>query len=998
MVNHVGIYPSINIASIYNSLSGDVNEVEIAWSPDYSVLSRGVNRGFVDLIRKLYDTIKSNIKGELGCVSVVLEKYDNLTRKNFILFGTEAGFEKIEIISPQTELYLHATFYSKYIPKNDDFIWIYRFPHWHIWEKRNGIAKYIDSIPHNEIKGTLTKSPYNQGSNVVLIGDNSKVNNLPLEPKILQYQFQSFFVRLSFLKTLVKDFKPNEAFKRGPLVHVRLMANEEEMTEYGFQNVSDREIALKMGNQNVAKFQSSESLPLKCFITFKNQNQNRNLTIESEQNSSTHFTQEKLLKYEENITLPPYDNAFITFSIDENGIYSINIQELSPEIFENIDEFMDVYYGNASVENLSIAKVAEQINDRYVIPKRIFTNDERINAVGIDLGTTRCCAAVNRKNGIQTAPLDNLGQRLLPSYVAYNEENIICGQEVVNRMQHYSASTVFDSKRILGKTFEKLKIDESWTFKVTDNNGKINIKVQRLDNEISLSPEEVSGALLQHVKKEVEKHQGKKLTEVVITIPAAFSDVQKQATYDAAVFAGWEKVHLLPEPVAAAFAYFVDQTLPDNSIFLLLDLGGGTLDVCIFKVIKNHIEIICRSGDPNFGGRDFDNLLVDYFKKRLENDFQVVISGRRKYKLMQLCQEIKHDLTVCKDYKLDVEDFDVSKENLCIPITQEQFYDISTNLIEKLKRNIEAALNKAGYTKKDINKVLYVGGGCRMPKVEQLLKKMFPNVEHCCQQNPDEVVAIGAAYYSYYLNCEKGTENETIKLAHFVNYTAHGQIKYFIPSRCYDYSVDAVGIDLGTTNCYVAVNRMNGIEILAFDSTGQRLLPSYVAYDEEQPKVGQVAVDRMRKHAESTVFDIKKLLGKKLHEIHVAPLWEFSVANVKEKAKIQLNGPLGVIWKYPEKVCSDLLKHIKLQTEKIRGKMFDEAVIAVPLTFNEKQRDAVRAAALLAGWKKIHLLPEPVAATIAYFCDRSIPNGSKCLVIDLGGATLDICIFHYNYV
>uniref|UniRef100_A0A914ZDJ3 Heat shock protein 70 n=1 Tax=Panagrolaimus superbus TaxID=310955 RepID=A0A914ZDJ3_9BILA len=303
-----------------------------------------------------------------------------------------------------------------------------------------------------------------------------------------------------------------------------------------------------------------------------------------------------------------------------------------------------------------------------MFPKKVEISSDENDIIGIDLGTTRCCAAVNRQNGIETVALGNTGHRLLPSWVAFDEEKDKCGEIVVERLRNYSKSTVFDVKRIIGKTFDEIKIDTSWPFDILqlisiEPKIKFDISDDEKDDEKFLIkfysatglafkyPEEISAVLLKHIKEKSEEFQAKLLTDVVITVPAAFQQKQIQATYKAAKIAGWKNIHFLPEPVAAAFAYFIDRPIPNNSNLLLFDLGGGTLDVCIFKIQNDQLQIIDRSGDPNIGGRDFDNLLINYFEKKLFDDFEIKISQSKRIKLMLKCQNIKENLSTLEEDK-----------------------------------------------------------------------------------------------------------------------------------------------------------------------------------------------------------------------------------------------------------------------------------------------------------------------------------------------------------
>uniref|UniRef100_A0A914PJZ3 Heat shock protein 70 n=1 Tax=Panagrolaimus davidi TaxID=227884 RepID=A0A914PJZ3_9BILA len=420
--------------------------------------------------------------------------------------------------------------------------------------------------------------------------------------------------------------------------------------------------------------------------------------------------------------LPEYSPIFLTFTIDQNGIFSVTF---------------DI---SKTVETLSF----------YSIPKVQTPFNIEKNAIGIDLGTSRCCVAVIRKNGITTVPLDNLGERLLPSYVSYDEENVKCGKIVVKRLRNHSKSTIFDSKRIIGRSLSDIEIDIFWPFGIFEINSKVCLEVEKFDGKATVIPEEVAAALLKHIKQKAEEFQGKPLSKAVITVPATFNEAQKNATLEAATIAGWKEIILLPEPIAAAFAYFNDRSISNNSNVLLFDLGGGTLDVCIFKIENNQIEIISNTGDSKFGGRDFDTVLINYFKNALSTKYGISFVKQKKYLLMVKCQKIKETLSVIENASLDVDDFDTTQEGN-IEISREGFQKMCEILLNKVKNTLNAALHNSNFNANQINKVLHVGGGSRMPMIKELLRNMFPKAEHCIEEHPDEVVAIGAAYYAYVL-------------------------------------------------------------------------------------------------------------------------------------------------------------------------------------------------------------------------------------------------------
>uniref|UniRef100_A0A914QEQ7 Uncharacterized protein n=1 Tax=Panagrolaimus davidi TaxID=227884 RepID=A0A914QEQ7_9BILA len=320
------------------------------------------------------------------------------------------------------------------------------------------------------------------------------------------------------------------------------------------------------------------------------------------------------------IQLPYVDDYYVVFTIDENELYSVKI------IYSVIGKWIKNSVETPDNSNVVISDTAKE---HFTIPQKPNIKNVEINGIGIDLGTSRCCAAVNRKNKIETVALDNQGQRLLPSYVGFDESKIKCGQLVVDRL----------------RMFEDININSGWPFKIINTGNGVCIEVETATETSRKNPEQIATALLKQIKQKAEAFQGQKLRNVVITVPATFTESQKCATHSAAVLAGWDIVELLPEPVAAVFAYFIDRPIPNNSTFLLFDLGGGTLDVCVFHIANNEIEILSIDGDSQLGGRDFDNVLIDYFLDRLKTEKGINELGDRKYKLIQDCEKIKEDLS-----------------------------------------------------------------------------------------------------------------------------------------------------------------------------------------------------------------------------------------------------------------------------------------------------------------------------------------------------------------
>uniref|UniRef100_A0A914PJQ6 Heat shock protein 70 n=1 Tax=Panagrolaimus davidi TaxID=227884 RepID=A0A914PJQ6_9BILA len=198
---------------------------------------------------------------------------------------------------------------------------------------------------------------------------------------------------------------------------------------------------------------------------------------------------------------------------------------------------------------------------KFDIPEKFNSFNTGINAIGIDLGTSSCCVAVNRENRIEAVAIDITGERTLPSFVGYDEKDVKCGKVVVGNLGMYSKSTIFDTKRVIGKTYAEVEIDPMWLFNVVEDGESVKLEVQGYMNTIlRQTPEEVTSELLNYMKQKAEEFQKKAVDNVVITIPASFTDNQKEATLKAAELAGLIHVHLLPEPVAASITYFIDRS------------------------------------------------------------------------------------------------------------------------------------------------------------------------------------------------------------------------------------------------------------------------------------------------------------------------------------------------------------------------------------------------------------------------------------------------------
>lgn len=343
--------------------------------------------------------------------------------------------------------------------------------------------------------------------------------------------------------------------------------------------------------------------------------------------------------------------------------------------------------------------------------------------IGIDLGTTNSCVSVY-EGGEAKVIANAEGNRTTPSVVAFGKDGeIIVGLKAKNQMIT-NPNVVYSIKRDMG------------TDKKVDINGK------------GYTPQEISAMILGDLKKTAENYLGEKVTKAVITVPAYFNDSQRQATKDAGKIAGLEVERIINEPTAAALAYGLDKQ-DKNEKVLVYDLGGGTFDVSILELGDGVFEVLATSGNNHLGGDDFDNRIMDYlvseFKR--ENSIDLKTDKMAMQRIKDASEKAKKDLSGMASTEISIP-FITQGENgplhLSVNLTKAKFEDLIGDLLESTMEPVRKSLSDAKLTKKDIDKVLLVGGSTRIPKVVDLIKNEL-GIEPSKGVNPDEVVAMGAA-------------------------------------------------------------------------------------------------------------------------------------------------------------------------------------------------------------------------------------------------------------
>mgnify|MGYP000406017341 CR=1 FL=1 len=366
--------------------------------------------------------------------------------------------------------------------------------------------------------------------------------------------------------------------------------------------------------------------------------------------------------------------------------------------------------------------------------------------IGIDLGTTNSCVAVMEGNEPIVIP-NSEGHRTTPSIVAFtdNGERKV-GDPAKRQAITNPKRTIFSIKRFMGETYDQVAQEvERAPYKVVrgDNN------TPRVDIDgRQYSPQEISAIILQKMKKTAEDYLGQEVSEAVITVPAYFSDSQRQATKEAGEIAGLKVRRIINEPTAAALAYGLDKKGKDMKV-AVFDLGGGTFDISILELGDGVFEVKSTNGDTHLGGDDFDHVLIDYMAEAFKAEHNVDLrkDPMAMQRLKEAAEKAKIELSSSTTTEINlpyIMPIDGIPQHLVMTLTRAKFEQLCDHLIHKTIEPCKVALRDAGLDAKQIDEVILVGGSTRIPAIQKVVEDFFGKVPSK-GVNPDEVVAIGAA-------------------------------------------------------------------------------------------------------------------------------------------------------------------------------------------------------------------------------------------------------------
>ncbi|XP_057542103.1 heat shock cognate 70 kDa protein-like [Amaranthus tricolor] len=381
--------------------------------------------------------------------------------------------------------------------------------------------------------------------------------------------------------------------------------------------------------------------------------------------------------------------------------------------------------------------------------------------IGIDLGTCYSCVAVWRDNRVEIITNDQ-GNRTTPSWVAFNDKERLIGEAALNQAGSNPCNTIFDAKRLIGRRFNDESVQEdmkSWPFKVVSGTKpgtkhKPMVSVLYKGEHYTFTPEEISSMVLMKMKDIAEAFYGSKIKNAVVTVPAYFSDSQRQATKDAGTIAGLNVVRIINEPTAAAMAYGLDTKLITSGsarakTVLIFDFGGGTFDVSLVAIEKGEFIVKAITGDAHLGGGDFNNRMLSYFAKEFKrkNGFDISKNPRAIARLRTASERAKRVLSSAAQTDIEV-DCLFEGTDFRSTITRARFEKLNMELFLKSLDIVKNCLRDANMEKWEVDDVVLVGGSTRIPMIQKLLTEFFDGKDLCTSINPDEAVAFGAAIHA----------------------------------------------------------------------------------------------------------------------------------------------------------------------------------------------------------------------------------------------------------
>ena len=521
--------------------------------------------------------------------------------------------------------------------------------------------------------------------------------------------------------------------------------------------------------------------------------------------------------------------------------------------------------------------------------------------IGIDLGTTNSCVAVFEGNE-PVVIANSEGKRTTPSVVAFvdgGERKV--GDPAKRQAITNPKRTVYSIKRFMGENWSQVQKEISRVpYPVVNENNMPRVDIDGRH----YTPQEISAMILQKMKKTAEDYLGQEVTEAVITVPAYFSDSQRQATKEAGQIAGLDVKRIVNEPTAAALAYGVDKANKDMKI-AVFDLGGGTFDISILEFGGGVFEVLSTNGDTHLGGDDFDQVIIDWLVQEFKNDegADLTQDPMAMQRLKEAAEKAKIELSSSTSTEINlpyIMPVGGVPKHLVKTLTRAKFEALAHGLIQACLEPCKKAMSDAGLSNSDIDEVILVGGSSRIPAVQKLVEDFFGKVPSK-GVNPDEVVAVGAAVQGAVLNKEAGVGDIVLldvtpltlgieTLGGVMTLTGIAPARRGVPQIEVTFDIDANGI-LKVSAKDKATGKEQAIRIEASSGLSKEEIERMKAEAEANAEADKKEKERIDKlnQADSMIFTTEnqlKELGDKLPADKKAPI-EAALQKLKDAHKAQ---------------------------------------------------------------------------------------------------------------
>ncbi|KAA0189369.1 hypothetical protein HAZT_HAZT007813 [Hyalella azteca] len=607
---------------------------------------------------------------------------------------------------------------------------------------------------------------------------------------------------------------------------------------------------------------------------------------------------------------------------------------------------------------------------------------------GIDFGSknARSCVVVRGETKVVAA---GSGARHTPLVVVFTEEDEpLVGEAALVAHDADPQLELVEVMRLLDDTY-------GLPWKTKDSQGSILIEVEAGENKRRHSRTwvQLMTLVLLKIKEDMEASAGSEVKKVVLSVASSVLDVHKAQLAQSSNAAGLSVLGIIDRAVAVGYGYNLQKKTSKKQSVFVFRYGSQYLEVSIISFKDGVFSVLSSEMYPI---PSMDDIMTKHFLSEISRQHGLNMSTNKlaMHKLLQACRELKHSLSFSEHEELVVPSTTASAD-FKFSLSRTRLDELNKTLYAKIPSSVQNALESADMKAADIDEVILCGGSCRVPKVEVLVRDCFKDTPIRSDVDVALVGAMGAARYATLAALRALSESRDltplqllVKEAVLARSVAPHQ-----PAETRN-TEPAIGIDLGTTNSCVAVVRNGKVEVIAND-IGSRITPSYVAFTDEDCLVGAAAKAQAVNNSRNTVFDVKRLIGRKFLDVDTPEntrMWPFKVVDEGGVPKVQVLHKKTIKTLSSEELSAMILRKMKSVAETFVGSVVRNAVITVPAYFKDSQRQATLDAGKIAGLNVLAIINEPTAAALAFGVEKAAKERRHVLIFDLGGGTFDVAV------